>query len=298
MGKRTSPPIAEAQNSDTCEQLLAAQAVLYGDVKHAMALRLQVMVVAALMLSVFTIWVSPGAAWVGGVGGVVVLIASILASRRERRLVDLAVSIQEQFDTMVFQLPWNNMCVPERPAGQQVHEAAARYNGNRTKDWYPDTRAVHRPLDVLICQQANLGWGASMHRKWLAVVLGSALVLVAVLAGVWAGLRLNVTTGLNALIIPFVPVLLEALNEALRHHDAARDKKAAQQLILGLWRSSLTRRIKQKEVRAAQDSIVQLRRANARVPDWFDSHFRVKSEHAMRATADDMIAEAAEHGKA
>lgn len=294
----TTPPIAEEQNTDRSQRILAAQAVLYGDVKQARNIRVLLVVLAALALAAFTIWVNPGAAWVGGVGGLVVLLGSVVAARRERRLVNLAVSVQEEFDTTLFQLPWNPMCVPHRPTGQEVNEAAARYAEGRTRDWYPDTGTVHRPLDVLICQQSNLGWGAAMHRKWFGAVTGAGLVLVAALAAVWAGLGLDAATGLNALIIPFTPVAWEAMQEAMRHYDAAQDKGAAQQLLLGLWRTSLTTDIHESQVRETQNAIAQMRRENAQVPDWFDTRFRDASERTMRATADDLAEVAARHGKA
>ena len=100
MASPTTPPIAEEQNTARSQRLLAAQAVLYGNVKQARNIRVLLVFLAALALSVFTIGVNPGAAWVGGVGGLVVLLGSVVAARRERRLVNLAASIQEEFDRL------------------------------------------------------------------------------------------------------------------------------------------------------------------------------------------------------
>lgn len=298
MESPTYPPIAVVQNTDSSQRLLAAQAVLYGDLKRARTIRMAVVLAAAVALAAFTIWANPSAAPVGATGGVVVLLATVFESRRERRFTDVAVSVQEQFDTTVFRLPWNSMAVPHPPTGQEVNTAAARYQGGRTRDWYPDTGGVQRPLDVIICQQSNLGWGAAVHRKWLAAVILATAVLLVVLVAVEVGLRLDWPTALNALVIPFVPVLWEAVNEVMRHLDAAKDKEDTQQRILALWREALARPVCDTRVREVQNCIVEFRRGNAQVPDWFDNAFRARNEQAMRTTAADMAAEAASHGKA
>lgn len=298
MEEFTRPAIAEAQHTDRSRARLAAQAVVYGDVKRARATRTALIVAAALALSVVTLTGAVGTAAVGGVGGVLVLLVSVAATVRERRRTDLAVSMQEEFDTTVFELPWNAMCVPHRPTGQEVHEAAERYGGNRTHDWYPDTGCIRRPLDVLICQQSNLGWGASVHRRWFWTLTAATVALAVALALLGWAAGTDLGTAMNGLVLPFLPVFTEAVTEIVGHHDSATRKTGLQQQVSALWQEALRTDVTLDRVRDVQNEIVHVRRANAQVPDWFDKRLRGGNEQVMRATAAELVAEAAAHGKA
>ena len=92
----------------------------------------------------------------------------------------------------------------DHPPPTLIAEAAARYRGNRAKDWWLITGPVACPLDTLICQRSNLGWGASIHRLYAAILTGALVVLV--LAGSAVALTTNLTAT-DALVVLVVPLL-------------------------------------------------------------------------------------------
>ncbi|MGE9781965.1 S-4TM family putative pore-forming effector [Janibacter sp. G368] len=296
--KMTEPPIAVRQNSAARQRMLAAQSVLYTRAKRLRRCRLMAVVVSAVLLTVATLLFGDATAPIGVVGGLVVLFTSLIQTRREGDLVERAVAIQEQFDTQVFGLTWNKFAVPHQPTPQSVQEASEKFRGRPTKDWYPDTETVIRPLDVLICQQANLGWGTTIHRRWAGVLWASSGVLVAGLLVLSWLLNIGWWPTLNALFVPFAPVLFELLSAASNHKGSADDKEEAHRRLMEVWREGLRRPIAEQRVRAVQDCVANLRRRNAQVPDWFDGHFRPDSERTMRAAAADLVDEARSHGKA
>lgn len=296
--KMTEPPIATRQNDDACQRLLAAQSVLYTRAKKLRRWRLVAVTSSAFLVAVATLAVGAATAPIGVAGGLLVLFASIVQGKREGALVERAVAIQEKFDTQVFNLKWNEFAVPNQPTGHEVQEEAAKYRGRPTEDWYPDTETVTRPLDVLICQQANLGWGTSSHRRWARTLSATAGALVLAITTAWWVLDLALLPALNALVVPFAPVLYELLDATQKHRNSTDDKETANRQLVNLWRAGLTRPVADQRVRDVQDCIVNLRRRNAQVPDWFDGHFRPSSERAMRGAARDLISEARQHGKA
>lgn len=293
----TTPPIEVAQNREDSLRMLAAQARLYSDVKRDQARRLLAMAVLGLAisaLSLATVDDDP----VGSIGGLLLLFVNGLLMYRERRRADLAVAIQEAFDCSVFGLEWNDILVRQRPPGQQIAHAARRYSGGRTQDWYPKMGRIRRPLDIMICQQSNVGWGAPVHRAWAWTVLGAAAVAGAVIGAIWGFAGLSLGLGFDALVVPFLPLAWEVFETVRQNFESAREKEETQGRILDDWADMLAgkRPANDGRCRAFQDQIVCIRRRNAQVPDWFDKKLRPRNERAMRTTAEDMVAEAARAG--
>lgn len=293
----TTPPIEDAQNREDSLRMLAAQAQLYADVKRDQTRRLSAMALLGLAISVLSL-ASLDDDPVGSIGGFLLLFINGVLMYRERRRADLAVTIQEAFDCSVFGLEWNDILVRNRPAGQMIAEAARRYAGGRTRDWYPKIGRIQRPLDIMICQQSNVGWGAPVHRAWAWTVVGATAAASVIIGAIWWGFGLPVGQGFDALVVPFLPLAWEAFETVRHNFESAREKEETQGRILDDWADVLDgkKTVEDGRCRAFQDEIVGIRRRNAHVPDWFDKKLRARNERAMRTTADDMVAEAARAG--
>lgn len=295
----TVPPIRVAQARDDAVRMVGAQARLYADVKKAQWSRLAVMTAAGLAISVASL-LTTSAGSVGWISGVLLLFVNAMLMYRERRRVALAVSVQEAFDCQVFGLEWNDTAVRDRPAGQEIAKAAERYTGSRDREWYPDTGTVQRPLDIAICQQSNVGWGAPVHRAWAWTVVGLSLLLSALLAAAWAFSGLGLNAGAGSFIAPFLPVFWESFEMIRQHFESATEKENTQRLILDDWAKAMagTTPLDESRCRRYQDAIAGIRKRNAQVPDWFDNRLRSRNERAMRTTAYDMATEARRAGLA
>ncbi|TQC47109.1 hypothetical protein EEB14_22350 [Rhodococcus sp. WS4] len=298
MNAPTTPPISEAQNTERGQRFLRAQSRLYTEAKQIHDLRLALVSIAALVTAVVAVCMPDARAVVGAIGGIGLFAYSWLASEREKRRRREAASVQEEFDTFVFQLPWNDFAA-DHVSPTLIAEAAARYRGDRTRDWYPDTAPVIRPLDVLICQRSNLGWGASIHRLWAALLSGilAALVLCVLLAA-WL-LDLNLAATITALVLPMLGPVRE-LGEMIQANRVSADtKRQAETKVLSLWNRSMTDdyAATEKDCRAVQDKILAIRQANAHIPDRLDQLRRPQSEAAMQLSAQHLIEEATAHGQ-
>ena len=295
----TNPPIHVAQNQDDYVRMVAAQARLYSDVKRAQWFRLGAVAVLGLLIAVLALVVGGDGAS-GAVGGFALLFVNGLLMYQERRRVDLAVAVQEAFDCSVFGLEWNDVVVRAHPSGQQIAQAAERYLGSRARDWYPDTGSLHRPLDIVVCQQSNVGWGAPVHRAWAWTIVGLSVLVSWFIAITWWAVGLSGWTGFSALVVPFLPLAWEAFEMARQNFESAREKEETQSLILDDWQKALAGSVVLTETRCRrfQDCIAGIRKRNAQVPDWFDKKLRVRNERAMRTTASDMISQAQRAGHA
>ena len=293
----TSPPIAQAQNRSDSLRRIAAQARAYTEVKQALWLRLGVVTLLALAVSVAAV-ASRDQGLIGSAGGFVLLFVNAVLAHRQRRRAEFAASVQEAFDCDVFKLRWNDALLLPRPSGQEVALAAARYTGNRNRDWYPDTGTVRRPLDILICQQSNVGWGAPVHRAWAWVITVASATVVIAIAVVWIATELPAGRGFGILVAPFLPLAWEAFEMARDNFESAQEKEQTQALILSEWDAAMhTGELPNVDrCRAFQDAIAAVRRRNAQVPDWFDGRLRDRNEKAMRTSADEMIQQATRAG--
>lgn len=296
MAAQTSPAIFVAQNTQEARRRVAAQAELYSEAKRLWALR----VAAVCVLAVATgggALAAPDAARtaIGVGGGFILLVLSFVGGGVEKRKRHFAAAVQEEFDTGVFRLPWNDM--ESRPPPTAIAQAAARYDGGRDRDWYPDTKGTHRPFDVLICQSSNLGWGAATHRAWAWVLTGAAAVLVAAVAAAAVAFDLKALDFFAALVAPAFAPAKELGEQITSHFETSRDKEELETRLSTAWAGGMAGDVPSEDLlRRVQDRMLAFRRRNHYVPDWLDRRLRPKNENAMAAAAADRVAEAARAG--
>jgi len=298
MNTATTPRISVAQNTDDCRRLVAAQARLYSDAKSIFFGRIiAVFFVAIATIAITTVW-PDYRALIGGAVGIALFAASLIAEGVEMRRRIIAAGIQEAFDTKVFQLPWNGVHTT-RPSMIAVTRAASRYTEDRDRNWYDDTKETIRPLDVLICQSSNLGWGSTMHRIWawiLVVVTGLVVALVAIY---WTVRGLAPDAAILGVVLPILAPVKELVSQVRANFENASTKESAEQHVSELWVRGLAEDdgVDEGDVRSVQDKILILRQTNAYVPDWLDSALHNRNEAAMRASVSDRVAEAKRCGK-
>lgn len=289
------PPIIEQQNTAPYQLFLAAQRRLYDEVKRSHNRRL----LAVLTLSVLTLVI--GGAWpearsvVGGIAALILGAAVLVAELRERKTNGVAASIQEEFDTGLFQLNWHPFLV-DHPPQRDISKAAQGASYEGLPDWY-EPRAISdlaRPLDVLVCQRANLDYGVALHRGYAALLAAALAVGVALAAAVAAALNYSGWALVFGLVAPLVPPAAAVVREIQGNLESARKKASAQDKVADLWRRGLNdpTSVSDADCRAAQDCILGYRQTNARVPDWFYWNRRAKNEALMLATCSDLVDQA------
>lgn len=287
-------PINLRQEQPYAQRLLAAQSRLYSDAKYLHRFRLPVTFILAAS-SVVAGLVLPNARPGLGVAGVAVSVAwSALAFTPERRKKSAAVAVQEEFDCYVYELPWRSSAI-EHPSATTVAEAAARYRGNRLSAWYPRTGPLPRPLDVLVCQRSNLGWGTASHRQYAAFLVGLLVVLILAIVALIS----QIDNGMF-LALPLLAPAKEIFELVREHRMSADSKESAEAKIRKLWDQALadSSAVTIVDCRDMQDQILLTRRSNPSVPDWFDDRRRKMHEASMRESTEHYIEQAIAAGQA
>jgi hypothetical protein len=286
-------PINLRQEDPYAQRLLAAQSRLYSDAKHIRTFRLPVTFSLAA-LSVMAALMFPDARRGLGLAGALVSLGwSALAFGPERRKRMTAAATQEEFDCYVFDLPWKASAV-DHPSATTIAEAAGRYKGNRLTDWYPRTGPLPRPLDVLVCQRSNLGWGTAAHRQYATFLAGTLIALFLVICAViWL-----VDDGIF-LVLPLAAPAKDLFELGREHRTSAESKDSAEAKVRKFWDEALAdpSGVTLSDCRDIQDLILTTRRTNASVPDWFDNRRRNAYETSMRQSTEYYIEQAIAAGR-
>jgi hypothetical protein len=288
--------IYEAQNLDANLKLLAAQRQLYGQAKRWQHWReAGTIVLAAIAPLIYylspnsrTILAFVGAAWL--------LISRLLLESVEKEKIKQAATIQEQFDTNLFALPWNRVLVGNKISPEIVNSAATSYKGDKQqlRNWYPDTSSMPYPLDVLICQRAGLvwDWRLRQHYAWIVIILTILVFSFGILVGIVTNSTL--LTYFLALLIPSLAAIMSGVEIAKTQFSIAEEKKQVEKVASAAWNEELKNpnSVSKDLCRDIQDSIYLLRNKKYLISDILYEWLQRRYEFDMQAAAEEFKLEA------
>jgi SMODS-associating 4TM effector domain len=298
--------ITTRQNEPNSIDLLAAQRQLYTDAKRARRVRMLGSVGIAAASPFIVLFSDQAGKWLGAAAGAWIVLSRVVLRPAEQRRSALGAAAQEEFDTYVLGLPWNDSRRP-RPSAHRISSATRRYfrRSNRGRrlaltDWYSDPQTAKPPYDVLLCQLANLSWSARLHGEWTNL-MGAAIAIWIVLGVVVGQLEgLSLLDYLVALLLPSLPAAIDVLDahDAHRRHVAKRDEAEAR--AAQLWEEGVSGRSTASiaDCRLIQDAIWELREEPIVVPDWYYRLRRKAFEADMQSVSDRLIEEARRSGLA
>ncbi|WP_410651912.1 S-4TM family putative pore-forming effector [Amycolatopsis sp. cmx-4-54] len=291
--------IFDRQNTPRALRLLAAQRRLYSDSKVVHNLRMVAVFGGAGLTLLATLIFKDARILVGLISATVLLLIGVLGGVLEKRRSQEAATVQEEFDTYVFSLGWNDM-LAERPSPTLVASAERRSTSSGLKNWYPDTKSVPRPLDILICQRSNVGWGASLHRLWATVLSFALAAMIAIVIGLGVLIDASLAETLAGLIAPILGPIRELAEMVRGHADNGRNKASLEVKILSSWRKGLDdlNSVTDADCRSVQDRIFMSRQSNLSIPNWINSIRQDALEYSMQASARHLIEEARDRGLA
>lgn len=292
--------ITTSQNRDGRLDLLRAQRVYYGRVK-----RLQT---AFLVLALALPWV--GALWGAGEPQlqpllVLVSIALLLgeigfATRVQRNWVKTAARIQEQFDTEVLELPWNQFVVGSRVDPEEIRSVTRKPIASQERaeleDWYAKhVEALPLPLARLVCQRTNIAYDMNVRKAYGIGLIVVALLLFFYLLYRGVNEELSFVALLLTVFVPFMPLAAYVLREHRKQSDTVESLTTLKSEVDKLWSKALkspnSTELAQ-DSRCLQDAIYRNRTSNPLVYDWVYWLVRKFNEDLALHAAQTLVAEA------
>ncbi|MBU9579630.1 hypothetical protein KTE26_14445 [Ralstonia mannitolilytica] len=219
--------------------------------------------------------------------------------RLQKERLKRGAKLQEEFDTKVFRLPWNNFVAGDKVSPEDVNEATAKplsdERRNQIETWY-ESCVAQVPLHVgrLICQRTNITYDSRLRRRY-----GNNLLLATVFVGiVLLAIALAIDPKFGDVImtfaVPFTPVMTWALREHRRQVDTANALQNLQSEVKKLWTKVLSAASPHDLAigsRELQDAIYQHRASAPLVFDWVYRRMRSRNEQEAHHAAEELVKE-------
>jgi hypothetical protein len=213
-----------------------------------------------------------------------------------------AASVQEGFDTEVFELEWPAWRAA-RPAPETVcagvrdaERASRSIEVEQLEDWYP--RAIGRvphPLSVLVCQRFNIVYGLTLRTNVVRVLTAVLLIALAVPLLIAQASGWSIATLLIEGVLPALPIIRWAWRELNRHKKHAASQERLQQTIERVARDAARGALAESEVRLwlrrLQDEVFGLRTTDVPIFDWVYWLLRKRAEPTLNAAAEAYVDE-------
>lgn len=287
---KTSPTndITIRQNESEFIELLKAQRVAYSQNKWFILFDLSTPVFALFL----PLLITSNKEWelrLGIISGILTIIYMFFTKYRKKKN-ETAAKIQEEFDTELFNLKWNDKETPYKVSIEEKTELAKKYNKGGLDNWYSHEVKASLPhkIAVLLCQRINLSWEISLKesyvKKWKWFTLIYYLVLLIIL--LWYNIPMQ---SVLLILLPSIPLL----TYAIPLHWSVKDQIGTKQEALNKVDKALENYTKDKNdvpskelLREIQDAIFKNRKEPEKIPDWYYNRNRNKDElnmHEMTA---------------
>lgn len=306
--------ISLKQNSPENLNCLAAQRALYSNAKYVVVGQILFGVPITVGASIVAfIWgdailaqeyhfQQTDLSWfVAFLGVIVTLLDFLVFTPWSEGAKEKAAKIQELFDCVVLEIPWNDVTAGEKPDFESINKYSKQIRDDpkkipEIKDWYPG-KLDELPTYVsrVICQRANLRWDGELRKEfsfWAIVVTAVLFVLLLVV-----GLYFDLTLKKFFLLVlsPTLPMVAYAYRQWVENRKASQRLDELKGLSNNVWQEILTAGEDGNPFldrsRKLQDQIFESRKNNPLIFDWFYSLRRSAQQAEMFYSTDLLIEE-------
>lgn len=205
----------------------------------------------------------------------------LIAETFRKKRTEQGAQIQEEFDTNLFDLPWNEFLCGSKVNPDAQEALASKYHNNDLKNWYSVevTEDLPQHIAVILCQRISFSWELNLRTKFF----NALFVLAGVYYGSFAAYGLFENIGFRdflLLISPSISFSYYIIRNFLAYKDQKQRKERILVKIDDILESYAVNGIfpKNNELRQIQDEIFRSRIISEKIPDWFYRLFKNKNE--------------------
>lgn len=285
--------INEIQNNDSSLKQLAAMRSLYTQSKRILSIRFAITLSIAILFPILSNKYPAYQFYFALIALVYFVTNFLFWEKAESNKKQLAAKIQEQFDTQVLNISWNEIVAEDKPDPEDINQNYKKIfetQLNSIRNWYPD-KISQLPEDIAktICQRSNIWWDSKLRRAYAYCLTATFTILLAVL--VWFIKDKIIADGF-IFFAPFAPILRLLFEQAFSQHKSAdRLDKLKNQLnkILDEVVTNPVINISPIVTRSIQDEIFRHRSTNTPIPDVVYKLLKNSYEGSMTFSADGYI---------
>lgn len=236
-----------------------------------------------------------------GFGSIVVLLLEVgIVARLQKEDCKRGARVQEQFDTEVLKLDWNQLVAGRRVDVEEVRAITstemADSERKRLQNWYEvDVSRLPIELGRLICQRTNLAYDMRIRRNYVAILLWAAGAMSGALVAVGIYQGLNINDLILTLCLPVLPMVAYVLREHRKQNDTIETLTTLKSEVEKLWDKALSGASSEELTscsRALQDAIYRHRASNPLVFDWLYDKLRNREEDLTHHAVEKLVREA------
>lgn len=283
------------QNQSQNLKKIAAQRQLYSDAKRIHFAQFVFSGIALVIISLlgnlleaeYRVYIVLGAL-------LLAVLDELVINKRLEKLVNLAASIQEDFDCEVLKIPHNNVKFHKRSLTEVVNKYNNKYlrkhkDYKELIDWYPGMENFQSIFSKIICMNTNCWWSQEIREKYgtLIKALITILFLALLLLGLYNGLSIEVfIVSVLSPLIPMASLSYRILKNNSYSIENLKNAKITIESIIDRIKNQGTYPIDQfqNDIRCLQDIIYENRKITVLISDLFYKYFRNEYENTAEST--------------
>jgi len=271
-----SNTLYQDQQAPEMKVLLGAQKRLYYEGKRQNAWIFLAALLSAIIAPVIIAYLPEAKTGVGITVGIASFVVSLLTKKGPEKKREKAAKIQEEFDTRLFGMAWNESLCGPKVDKFDISAANGRLKTDRENvdliPWYSDYSSLSPSQAVLHCQGENLWWDRSLRKRYAGLL--SVLLIALVAWGVaWAAgiLQLNLLESITEVFLPMSGLGLVFYFAWQEHRKVAaeQERTATEGRRISDTYLDQQKEVPPAELRRLQDAIFKNRTSSPLVPEWF-----------------------------
>ena len=299
------------QNQEQSINMIAAFRQMYSDVKClslvqvvlsvwvSVAFTIAILILKnSLITSMFGFGAIDISLYVSFYGVVIVMADLFVFTILIEEKKEVAAKIQEQFDTKVLGLAWNDTLVGGKPDPEYIYRLRCRFfqsSENKEADlvnWYnPKVSTVGHNKGVLLCQRMNLFWDKSLREAVNDRVFIALLVWCVIILGMALYQDPSLSTLLLTVICPLLPIVSYAIKLIKDNKMSIKILSYLKSLLEIAWDDAHNQLLTREKLREVQNEIYQHRKTNRPISNRFYWKRKIEYEENAQYSIEQMIAD-------
>lgn len=262
--------ITQIQNEEKFIEYLKAQRVAYSQCKVYQVFDV-ISVLMAIILPIIGMYQNDIVNYLGAFGVLWTVIYLVTENYRKKK-TEQGAKLQEQFDTELFEIPWNEILCKNKITTDTRIDLAKEYDGNDLTNWYSleVDSSLPKAIAIILCQRINFSWELKLRKRFVTFLI----ILLVAYYGIFIGFFVAKNIGfydILLLIAPSLSFLIYGVQNSLslRNHINSKNETLSQiDNILNKYSES-REEPNDGTLRQIQDIIYTERTVPEKIPDWF-----------------------------
>jgi hypothetical protein len=293
--------IIDTQNEPLHFQELCAQKQIYTDAKSYFYLQLIVAVPIPILIAVLQLFIDKDNQtfnWIFALYGVTGSISELFIESAITKLKKTAATIQEQFDTAVLLISWNNILIQEKVMPETIHKYYIKHlrthnDYDRLYNWYSlKIQPVRSNAATLICQRTNCTYDFSIRKKFIYIIGGIAIITLGFILIAANAIGINLPVFFTNIALPVLPVTLIIIKQYKLNNESIQNLIDLKELIEHeLFVLNIDTNVSPTIIRQIQDKIFSNRTNSPLMPNRLYNKLWSKLEKEMNFAVETKVAE-------